>query len=166
MSSDPLNSPGKQVLFSPPLTGKDTGNHDKIAANIHIELLEVGRRSVPSNAQHRAEGHTHKAKEPSSRPSPLLCHNLSPSPPLGTACSGERWCLGVRWPGHPHPRLHGRQRQPMLDEDGLTQSHCLGVGAGTQEPAFTAGDCPGREWLGCVPGCLGGMGASITLFHL
>lgn len=61
MSSDPLNGPGKQVLFSPPLTGKDTGNHDKIAANTHTELLEVGRRSVPSNAQHRAEGHTHKA---------------------------------------------------------------------------------------------------------
>lgn len=86
------------MLSSPPLTGKDTGNKHNITTNAHIELLEVEGGSAPPTARYRAEGYTHKGKDPTqlmALPPPLpQPQPLSPS--LGTACSGERWCLGVR----------------------------------------------------------------------
>lgn len=51
MSLDLFNSPGKQVLFLPPLISKEIHNNEKIITNTQMELLKVGGGSASLDTQ-------------------------------------------------------------------------------------------------------------------
>ena len=124
-----------------------------------MELLKVRGGSASLDTQQMAE--THTGKYPSLWPFPLLCPNLSPSPSLPALGKGGTLGLEVAW----DTWLHGGRGEPVLDEDALNQSRCLGAGAGNKDGAFTAEHCQSRGWCVC-PGESVGTGVSITLHPL